>query len=137
MTTESPKMPVRALRARRRGRLPIRLRPGEGSDAELLVGHRRAMFAAIGGFTEKDLAEADPVYRKWIRARLRSGRAEAVMAESEGRILGSAVVWYRDDQPRPGSPALRAPYLMSVYVEPEFRGRGIATRLTSALVARA
>jgi GNAT superfamily N-acetyltransferase len=92
------------------------------------------MFAAIGGFSEADLEAADLVYRRWIRPRLRSGRAWAVVARARGRAVGSAVVWLRDDQPRPGSPALRIPYILSVFVDPDFRGQGIASGMTQALV---
>ncbi|HTT26305.1 MAG TPA: GNAT family N-acetyltransferase [Thermoplasmata archaeon] len=95
------------------------------------------MFEAIGGFSAEDLDRADPRYRRWVRGRLANGRAEAVLAWLDGAAIGSAVIWYREDQPRPSSSALRVPYLMSVYVDPAYRGRGIATRLTEFLVARA
>ncbi len=135
MRMESPKksdpvlsLPLEALEVIR----PARLR-----EVGILVAHRRAMFWAIGGFSVADLDAADPVYRRWIVPRLRSGRAEGVVAWAGREPVGSAVVWYREDQPRPSAAALRIPYLMSVYVEPGFRGRGIASRLTEALVARA
>jgi GNAT superfamily N-acetyltransferase len=136
MTTEPPKKSNRRRKGPGSPRPAGALRPAGLSDLDLLVAHRRAMFQDIGGFTSVDLAAADPVYRRWIRGRLRSGRAHAVVAEAAGRTIASAVVWFREDQPRPSAPTLRVPYLMSVYVEPEFRGNGIATRLTETLVER-
>lgn len=92
------------------------------------------MFRAIGGFTRPDLDAADPVYRRWIAARLRTGRAVAVVARRGGAPVGSAVAWLREDQPRPGAPRRLVPYLMSVFVEPAERGRGIASRMTVFLL---
>jgi|SRR5579871_4889044 len=113
---------------------PVSLRSATARDVPVLVAHRRAMFFAMGGFPEAELAAADPVYRRWIRTRLASGRAHALIAETDGVPRGSAVCWLREDQPRPGSPRLRLPYILSVYVAPEHRGRGIAGRLTRGLV---
>lgn len=112
----------------------VRIRTARISDLPRLVAHRRAMFFAIGGFSERDLAKADPVYRRWLRGRLRSGTAHALVAVVAGRPVGSAVSWLREDQPRPGWPSLRVPYILSVYVDPAQRGRGIASRLTKELV---
>ncbi|MCI4366841.1 MAG: GNAT family N-acetyltransferase, partial [Thermoplasmata archaeon] len=92
------------------------------------------MFADIGGFSARDLRASDGVYRRWLQPRLRSKRAFALVAEVRGTIVGSAVVWLREDQPRPGFPPRRIPYIMSVYVEPGSRGLGVATRLTEALI---
>jgi GNAT superfamily N-acetyltransferase len=92
------------------------------------------MWGDIGGFSEPDVAAADPVYRRWLRPRLRSGKAWAVLAMDHGGPVGSAVVWLRDDQPRPGAPGLRVPYILSVYVDPGHRGRGIASRMTGSLL---
>jgi len=112
-----------------------RVQGAKASDVDLLVAHRQAMFAAIGGFSPADLEASDPVYRRWIRPRLRDGRAGAVVARSGDEPVGSAVIWLREDQPRPGAPKLLVPYIMSVYVDPRFRGLGIATQLTRALIA--
>ena len=92
------------------------------------------MFSDIGGFSGPDLRAADPVYRRWLRSRLLARTAVAVVATYEGRVVGSAVGWLRDDQPRPGAPMVRIPSVLSVYVEPELRGRGIASALTKWLL---
>ena len=113
----------------------LRVRPARPSELALLVRHRRRMFEAIGGFLPDDLAAADPVYRRWLRTRLATGRAAAVVGELRGRVVGSAIVWLREDQPRPGAPRLRVPYVLSVFVEPAFRGRGVARRLTAWTLA--
>lgn len=120
-------------RAGAEGRAPV-LRRARAADIETLVAHRRAMFFAIGGHTTAELDRADPVYRRWIRARLAERRAVAMLATRQGRPVGSAVLWLREEQPRPGRGPPGLPYVMSVFVAPAERGQGIAGRLTDALV---
>ena len=116
----------------------VALRRATASDLATLVAHRRAMFFALGGHGERELAASDAPYRRWIRGRLATRRAIGLVATRPGLgIVGSAVMWFREDQPRPGVRRLRVPYLMSVYVEPRSRGGGVATALTERLVAEA
>ncbi|HWH07967.1 MAG TPA: GNAT family N-acetyltransferase, partial [Candidatus Thermoplasmatota archaeon] len=88
-----------------------------------------------GTYPETALAEADAPYRRWLRPRLRSGSLVAWVAEARGRPVASACVWVQPVQPRPTMPGGRIPYLLSVYVDPAHRGRGLATRLTKAAIA--
>ena len=77
----------------------------------------------------------DRAYRKWVVPRMRSGRFVAWLAvTSAGRPVAGGALWTREEQPRPGVPAGRVPYLMSMYTDPEFRGRGLATRIVKAAV---
>lgn len=122
--------------ARRRvPRMPPRLRRATLDDVPLLVLHRRLMWRDMGTFPEETLAPADAPYRRWLRARLKSGSAVAWVAESGGRPVASGVVWVQPVQPRPTMPEGRMPYLLSVYVDPAHRGKGLATRLTKAAIA--
>ena len=93
------------------------------------------MFDEIGGRTQRELSEHTPIYRRWIRPRLRSGELVAYVAESgAGAVLGSGAVWFAPAQPRPGMPQARAPYILSMFTEPHARGRGIAARIVRELL---
>lgn len=104
-------------------------------DLPTLVLHRRLMWRDMGTFPEEALDAADAPYRRWLRARLRSGSAVAWVVEAGGAPVASAVVWVQPVQPRPTMPEGRIPYLLSVYVDPARRGKGLATRLAKAAIA--
>ncbi len=93
------------------------------------------MFAAVSRFDGPALDAHDRRYRRWIAARLRSGRAAGRIATIDGQPVGSGVVWLQPSQPRPAGPFETTPYLMSIYVEPSCRGRGVGSAVTRALVA--
>jgi GNAT superfamily N-acetyltransferase len=94
------------------------------------------MWEAIGGgFSPKELDRHDRAYRGWLRSRLASGSAGAVVAWEGSRAVGSGLVWLREDQPRPGTTRLKMPYILSIFTVPDRRGSGIATGVTRWLVA--
>lgn len=105
------------------------LRRGSARDISTLVLHRRRMWEDIGGRTKRQLDAADPVYRRWISTCLRSGRCAAFVVEAGGEPVASGVLWLQDAQPRPGWRGTRQGYLLSMYTEPEFRGKGFASRI--------
>ncbi len=81
------------------------------------------------------LDAADRDYRRWARARLRSGELVGFIVEtSAGERVASACLWLMPTQPRPLWKGTVAPYLMSMYTEVPHRGHGHATRLTRAAV---
>lgn len=90
----------------------------------------------MGGYSEKELDAADPVYRRWIRLRLLSGEAVAWVSEArDGTPAASGVLWVQRVQPRPRWPSGATPYLMSMYTEPAHRGQGHAKRIVRAATA--
>jgi GNAT superfamily N-acetyltransferase len=99
------------------------------ADLDVLVRHRRGMWEEIGDFTPAELLAADGVYRRWARARLRSGSLVGWIAERRGRAVASGCVWVQAVQPRPGAPTGRQPYLLSMFTEAEARGSGMARRI--------
>lgn len=92
------------------------------------------MFEAIGRFRPADLDRHDRIYRRWIAAQRRAGKAAGRIAWIGSEPVGSGVVWLQPGQPRPAWPELEVPYLMSIFVEPGHRGAGIGAAVTEALV---
>ena len=118
-----------------RVRAEVRYRRAMVDDVPLLVNHRHCMWVDIGNRTEAEVAEHDDRYRIWARPRLRSGKLAGCIAESpDGSAVASGLVWFRPDQPRPKLSTLVSPYLLSMYTEPAWRGKGIATRIVRELL---
>jgi GNAT superfamily N-acetyltransferase len=93
------------------------------------------MWSDIGNRTEAEITEHDARYRPWAVQRLRSGELVGVVSEArDDSAVGSGLVWFRPDQPRPKLPTLVSPYILSMYTEPAWRGRGVATRIVRELL---
>lgn len=111
-----------------------RVRLATIGDLDLLVRHRRAMFAAIDEFSSQELDAADEVYRRWARTRIRSGRLAGFIVEVGRRPVASGCVWLMEVQPRPGQKGTTVAYLLSMFTEPDGRGKGHATRIVHATI---
>lgn len=92
------------------------------------------MWEAISDIPEAVLDTADPVYRRWARTRIRSGRLAAFIAEDRGRAVASGCVWLMPVQPRPHWRGTTAGYLLSMFTEPDARGKGHANRIVRAAI---
>jgi GNAT superfamily N-acetyltransferase len=99
------------------------------SDLDLLVRHRRLMWAAIADIPARELDAADRVYRRWARSRMKSGRLAAFIVDAHGEPVASGCVWLMEVQPRPAREGTKAAYLLSMFTEPAHRGEGHATRI--------
>jgi GNAT superfamily N-acetyltransferase len=129
-------MPARRARGDRATPPALRLRRATAADVDLLVEHRRKMWLAIGGRLRAHLDRADPVYRRWVRRELAARHFFGFVVEApDGRPAGSGAIWLVPTQPRPGRLGRpRLPYILSMFTEPEFRGRGVATQIVAAQV---
>jgi len=101
-------------------------------DLDLLVRHRRGMWEAIADLAPKDLEAADRVYRRWARARIRTGRLVGFIVDRAGAPVASGCVWLMEVQPRPHWKGTTAAYLLSMFTERDHRGEGHATRIVRA-----
>jgi GNAT superfamily N-acetyltransferase len=108
----------------------IRLRRATLADLPLLVAHRDGMWRGMGRGSPTQRRRAREIYRGWARRMMRDRRLVGFIAETrEGRAAASGCVWLPEPQPRPETLGRPVPYLMSMFTEPEFRGRGLATRI--------
>ncbi len=108
----------------------FRVRRARARDVDVLVLHRRRMWEDIGGRTPEQLDAADPVYRRWYLRESSAGRYLAFVAEDpRGRVVASGCLWLQPGQPRPGDASCVDPYLLSMYTEPAYRKKRLATRI--------
>jgi GNAT superfamily N-acetyltransferase len=89
------------------------------------------MFEDMYAPPAKDHAIADKAFPGWAKREMKVKRLFCFLVENdEGRTVGGATLWLREVQPYPGFAGGKIPYLMSVYTEPDLRGKGIASLVT-------
>lgn len=114
------------------------LRPVSLADTEEVIRQRLDLFRAMGDIPERDLPPYVPRFRRWFRRELRAGRLWGFLAVGPvGRPVGGGLLWLQPRTPSPRFPESVAPYVFSVFVEPEHRGRGLGTRIMRALIESA
>ena len=113
----------------------LRVRRARLRDLDVLVHQRRAMWMDLGIKDSARLDKADRDYRRWTQTRIRNHQLIGWMVEDKrGRIAGSGCVWLHPIQPSPRWHSTLQPYLLSMYTEPEFRRRGVASMVVSEAI---
>ncbi len=114
----------------------LRIRRARPRDLNALVHQRRAMWIDVGIRDKERHDVADVVYRKWARARLRNQTLIAWVAEtSDSKIVGGGCLWLHPVQPSPKRTETLQPYLLSMYTEPPFRRKGVASLIVGKAIA--
>jgi GNAT superfamily N-acetyltransferase len=108
------------------------------ADAALISAHRRAMFASMPNPIDEILDTMSRTFEPWVRERIGEGRYLGWIAEENLRVAGSAGMLIVDWPPHPFHPgSSQRGYLLNVYVDPEFRKRGLAHELIEKCLAEA
>jgi GNAT superfamily N-acetyltransferase len=84
-------------------------------------------------FPENDLLEMAEPYRRWLEMHLRDGTYFGFVAEADGRAVGAVGLMEIDWPPHPAHPSdHRRGYVFNMFVESDYRGRGLARELLNA-----
>jgi GNAT superfamily N-acetyltransferase len=107
----------------------ISIRPVRPEDMAVVCVHRRRMFAE-SGVAETTLDAMQDPFAVWLAPRLEDGSYFGFMAEEDGVVVAGVGLRLIEWPPGPLHPNsdLRG-YVLNVFVEPEYRGRGIASQL--------
>lgn len=93
------------------------------------------MLAEVGEFPPMSRRRHARRFRAWFAEELRARRLTGYIATDErGRPWGAGLVWLQPRQPGLSSARKFTPYIFSMYTEPEFRRRGVASAVVRALV---
>jgi GNAT superfamily N-acetyltransferase len=104
------------------------------ADAELIARHRRSMFVDAGQAEDAKLQAMVENFIVWVRPRLSDGSYVGWLVEEDGRVAAGAGMWLMDFPPHwMDAEPLRA-YLLNFYVDPAFRGQGLAYELLTTAV---
>jgi ribosomal protein S18 acetylase RimI-like enzyme len=108
----------------------LKTRKVQPDDLEIITMHRRKMFEDMGA-APTTLDAMARSFSAWLAPRLEDGRYFGYLVEDGATIIAGIGIMLLDWPPHqlhPGSS--QRGYLLNLYVEPEHRGRGIATDLT-------
>jgi ribosomal protein S18 acetylase RimI-like enzyme len=106
------------------------------ADAALITAHRRAMFAEVGLGRPEGLEVMSRHFTPWLERMMAAGRYVGWIVEEGAAVAASAGFFELDWPPHPFDPAATARgYLLNFWVEPGYRGRGLARALVREAVA--
>jgi len=96
------------------------------------------MFASMPNPKDAILDIMSRAFEPWIRERIAEGKYLGWIVEDDGRVAGSAGMLVVDWPPHPLHPEdNRRAYFLNVFVEPEFRKRGLAHSLIEQCLTEA
>jgi ribosomal protein S18 acetylase RimI-like enzyme len=112
------------------------VRPALPAEDAVLAAHYLALWASYATPPEAILADAEARIHSFIAEARRSKSLGVFLAEVDGSVAGSAACQvYNSPYPEVTTPAYRQPgYIWSVWVEPDYRRRGIARALVERAV---
>lgn len=111
------------------------IRPATAADIDTVLHHRRAMFRDMGYTDGAALDSMVSSSRAYFASALADGAYRGWMAVSdEGRIVGGGGIIVMAWPSNPRDSRTRRAMILNMYVEPEFRRRGIARTLMQAMI---
>lgn len=111
------------------------IRPTVPGDLAVLVRHRGDMFRAMGYRDESALQAMEAAFERWVTIRMQCGEYLAWLAvNGNGVPVAGAGVWLMDWLPHMVGPGAPRANIVNVFVEPEWRRRGIARELMHAVL---
>jgi ribosomal protein S18 acetylase RimI-like enzyme len=107
-------------------------------DANLITRHRKAMFADMNSAPEAELDEMGGQFELWVKPMIADGKYTGWIINAGDRDIASAGLLILDWPPHFLDPhGTQRGYILNVFVEPEYRKRGLALDLTQECMAEA
>lgn len=105
-------------------------------DAAIITHHRRAMFADMGHADEVEiLDQMATAFHGWVRRKLEQGiYIGFFMENTAGQVVAGAGCWIMEWPPHLLDPSAERAYILNVYTEPAYRGRGLAKHLMQSVL---
>lgn len=120
--------------------IPFKIRKAELRDVEALVRMRVELLhvaAALGVPTDlsgEEWEEVRAATRDYFSKALPAGEHFGVVAEAEGIVVGCGGIVFMERPPYQGNLQGREAYLMNMFTEPAWRGKGIGAAIVNELV---
>jgi GNAT superfamily N-acetyltransferase len=112
------------------------IRKAEASDLEVILHHRRSMFRDMGEGTVEELDRMVRVATSWLEQAMADHTYHHWLAQEtlSGEIAGGGGVLLCPWPANPKDPCTQRAVILNVYVEAEFRRRGIARQVMGAIL---
>jgi GNAT superfamily N-acetyltransferase len=107
----------------------VAIRRATLDDVAVIIKQRRAMFDEMKKGTAEQLEAMSKAYAVWLPTQLRAGRYIGWLAVERELVFAGAGVWFYDWQPTPYDSGGQGAYILNVYTDLRYRGRGIARQL--------
>lgn len=104
-------------------------------DIDLLVS-QRLRFIEVDENSEECDRIKESVYIYFEKA-LKDESCDAIFAEDSGKYIGTGIIFYYDSVPLRSNPTGKNAYVTSLFVEPYFRGKGVARAIMERLIEKA
>lgn len=128
-------MPVKIGIEKKESCMDITYRSAAEADIPFLITARlRFIHAAEGDGNYPLLRES---VERYFRDGFRDGAFDIVLAECDGRVVGTGMLFYYNSVPSQFNPWGKNAYITSMFVEETHRHRGIATGILDGLIAAA
>jgi ribosomal protein S18 acetylase RimI-like enzyme len=112
-----------------RAQLPLDVRPVTPDDLELICRHREEMFRDAG-CDDQTLSVMTEHFREWLEPRLSDGSYFGFLLSQNDEPAAGIGLMLIDWPPHPSHPAqAQRGYVLNVFVEPDYRRRGLARTL--------
>ena len=116
----------------------LETRAATAADAALISAHRKAMFAAMGRTHESVLDAMGRNFEPWVSRMIIEGKYAGWVTLDGERPVASAGLVVLDWPPHPLDPAgEHRGYLLNVFVDEDYRKRGLAHALVDMCMAEA
>ena len=109
-------------------RMDYKLRLATVDDVDVLIHHRYSMWRDMGRELHL-LKTMEPAAREYFASAVPDGSYRGWLAEAEGKVVGGAGVVVSAWPGNPGSTLAKRAMILNMYVEREYRRRGIARAL--------
>jgi GNAT superfamily N-acetyltransferase len=107
------------------------LRTATPADLPIVLHHREAMFIAMGTPSSPDGLETS---RSFFARAFAENRHFGWFVEYEGTAVAGGGIVLLEYQPQPAQPGPLRPFVVNMWTEPAYRGRGLARQLMQAMI---
>jgi len=114
----------------------VTIRAATPADLDVVMRHRRSMFADMGNRERVDLDAMDASSRPLFARALGEGSYRGWLAqEHDGRVVAGGGIILLPYHSSPRDPSPQRAWIVNMYTEPEHRRQGLARRLMDEMIA--